>query len=186
MKAAPLALIWDTETTGLISNHTMKLDRQAEIIEFYGNVVNLKNGKVAHEYHTLIQPIKYPMDDYTIKTTKTKITNEMLKDAPQFNKVADSIKDLIESSPMIISHNLSFDMEITDIEFERLKATVNWPKHRVCTVEATLYMKGFRLNLMNLHKHLFNGEEFENAHRAKTDVDALTRCCVELYKRGVI
>jgi DNA polymerase III epsilon subunit-like protein len=184
-KSKQLALVFDTETTGLVNNRIIKIDRQAEVIEFYGNLIDLGSGKVHKIYHTLIRPSKFPMSDYIIKSTHTKLTNEMLQDAPIFNEVSNLIRNLIEEAPMVISHNLSFDMEIVDIEFERLKGQLNWPIRRVCTVEATLYLNGFRLNLTKLHSLLFK-EEFENAHRAESDVMALNRCAVELYKRDLI
>ena len=185
-KLKQLAFVFDTETTGLVNNRIIKINRQAEVIEFYGNLIDLSSGKINKVYHTLIRPtVEFPMSDYTIKTTHTKLTNKMLEDAPTFNKVADDIREFIEAAPMIIAHNLSFDMEIVDIEFERLKGQLNWPLRRVCTVEATLFLNGFRLSLTKLHQLLF-GEEFENAHRAGSDVTALNRCAVELYRRDLI
>jgi DNA polymerase-3 subunit epsilon len=185
-KAKQTALIFDTETTGLVYNHVIKIDRQPEVIEFYGQVVSLSTGKVYDKYHTLVCPKKFPMDDYTIKATKTKLTNEMLKDAPIFKDVANEIRNFFEESSMIIAHNLSFDMEMIDLEYERLKGQlINWPLKRICTVEATLFLKGKRLTLTDLHTLLF-GDVFENAHRAETDVAALTRCVVELHRRDLI
>lgn len=184
-KPKQYALTFDTETTGLISNRIIKIDRQAEVIEFYASRIDLSTGKVNKIYNTLIRPTHFPMNDYVLKTTHTKITNEMLKDAPTFKEVSNDILNVIENSPMIVAHNLSFDMEIIDIEFERLNQKVKWPMRRVCTVEATMYLKGFRLSLTKLHSLLFN-EEFENAHRAESDVLALSRCAVELYKRDLI
>ena len=42
------AFIFDTETTGLVKNRTIKLDDQPEVIEFYGALVDLskKGGKI--------------------------------------------------------------------------------------------------------------------------------------------
>jgi hypothetical protein len=73
---------------------------------------------------------------------------------------------------------------MVDIEAQRLGIELRWPR-LVCTVEQTIALKGYRLSLENLHKELF-GEPFEGAHRAKADVAALTRCCRELFKRGMI
>ena len=53
------AVIFDTETTGLVKNRTIKLDNQPEIIEFYGALVDLgKKGKILKEVDTLIKPNK--------------------------------------------------------------------------------------------------------------------------------
>jgi DNA polymerase-3 subunit epsilon len=175
------ALIFDTETTNLISNHSMKLDQQPSIVEFCGWVVDLATGNVEGELDLLIKP----PNGVTEETTKiTGLTDEMLKDEPTFAEQAYDIKNFIEGREAVIAHNLSFDAEMIDLEFERLGQKITWPR-KICSVEQSLHLKGFRLKLSDLHELLF-GEKFEGAHRARVDVKALTRCCVELFKRGEI
>lgn len=183
------ALIFDTETTGLPKNRTIKLEYQPEIIELFAQTVNLKTGKILKKFGTLIKPTK-PLSDvpaFGEKKTITQITgitNEMLADAPSFKDVSEKVFALIESSQAVIAHNLGFDSEMIDIEAQRLAYEVSWPR-KICSVESTIAMKGKRLTLTKLHLELF-GEKFEDAHRAKSDVDALTRCCIELFKRGML
>src|SRR6187399_3181485 len=43
-RAEMIALVFDTETTDLVTNRTLRLDRQAEVIEFYGVVADLTSG----------------------------------------------------------------------------------------------------------------------------------------------
>lgn len=183
------ALIFDVETTGLPKNRTIKLDLQPEIIELYAQTVDLKTGKIGKQFGTLIKPSKPLSDtpafgDKKTITQITGITNEMLKDAPSFKDVANSIFKMIEKAPCVIAHNLSFDKEMIDIEAQRMRHLILWPR-QICTVEATIAMKGRRLTLTKLHLELFK-KEFEGAHRAQGDVDALTACCVELFKRGLL
>lgn len=175
------AFIFDTETTGLISNHLVKLEQQPEIIEFYGNLVDLDTGEILNEVEYLIKP-KGKIDD--IITRITTINAAMVEEAPRFGEVLPTIRQAIESAPLVIAHNASFDREIVDIEFERRDATLKWPK-LICTVEATIHLRGYRLSLSALHEYLF-GEVFTGAHRARVDVAALTRCACELRKRGCI
>lgn len=182
-------LILDTETSGLPKNRTIKLELQPEIIEFHANLVNLKTGKILKEFGTLIKSAKPLSDtpafgDRKTITEITGITNDMLKDAPSFKDVSKQIIKLIEKAPVVIAHNLSFDAEMINIEAERLKYEIRWPR-KICSVEATIAMKGYRLNLTKLHFELF-GEEFVGAHRAKGDVEALTKCAIELFKRGML
>ena len=183
------ALIFDTETTGLPKNRTVKLDKQPEIIEFSGQMVNLKTGKIGKKINTLIKPSK-PLTDQPPSGSKktiteiTGISNEMLADQQPFKYHSKAIFKLIQEAPVVIAHNLSFDAEMIDIEAERISCEVKWPR-KICSVEATIAMKGKRLTLTNLHLELF-GEAFEDAHRAQNDVDALTRCCIELFKRGML
>jgi DNA polymerase-3 subunit alpha len=175
-------LILDTETTGLIANASLPLDKQPEVIEFYGARVNLDNGgEILEDYHTLIKP-KSPLTAEQMKHVP--IDNEMLADAPTFAQVAENIRAIIEPAPFVIAHNLSFDMEIIDFEYLRLDEIVKWPRP-VCTIEQTVHIKGFRLNLTALHEYLF-GVPFSGAHRANVDVAALIRCCVELRKRDIL
>jgi len=180
-----IALICDTETTGLVNNHILKLDQLPEVIEYCGLIVNLKTGKLMNEFTTLIKPVEYPMTADTIKDTKTQLNNGILANAPRFESVAPQIKKQIETAPAVIAHNLAFDKEIIDTAFERLGQSLTWPKRLICSVEQTAYLTGKRLSLTNLHKHLFK-KEFGEAHRARPDTEALMRCCVRLYKMGVI
>lgn len=176
-----LALLYDTETTGLIDNHTVKIAHQPHIIEFYGCVADLKTGKIKKEVHHLIKPpIKIEQEITNITTIK----NEDVVSSPTFDKVAVEIFKFLEGAPILIAHNASYDKEIMDLEAERLKRTIKWPR-MLCTVEQTVALKGFRFTLSDLYQFLFN-ETFSGAHRANVDVKALLRCCVELHKRDVI
>ena len=175
------ALIFDTETTDLINSGLLKLDQQPSIIEFYGEVVDLETGTTQEELEHLFKP---PRPITPEITRITNITNEMVANAPPFAAHANEIRRIIEESPAVIAHNVSFDREAVDIEFERIGMKVRWPA-LICTVEATICIKGFRLNLTSLHQELF-GEPFTGAHRARHDVQALKRCAIELFKRGYI
>lgn len=176
-----LALCFDTETTGLVDNRTLRLEKQAEIIEFYAALVNLQTGEILEELDTLIKPKN---KIYAKITGITGITNGMVADALPFAAHAQRIKSIIERAPLVIAHNLSFDKDIVDIEFERMDGKVQWPDG-LCTVEQTEYIRGFRMSLGMLYEHLF-GEKFLGAHRAKVDVAAHIRCCVELHRRGML
>lgn len=173
------AFAFDTETTGLVENRTVKDERLPEIIEFYGCEFNLKTGKIGKEVNLLIKPRKAITDEIT---NITGITNEMVAKAPPFLVASREIKRMIEAQSLILAHNLSYDKEMVNIEMDRIKEKMTWPRG-LCTVEQTIHLKGFRLSLTNLHEYLF-GEPFSGAHRAKVDVAAMVRCCVELHKRG--
>jgi DNA polymerase III epsilon subunit-like protein len=180
-----IAFIFDTETTGLTQNRILRLDKQPEIIELYACQINLESGYISKEIDTLLKPRQFPRPEALIKETKSVITDDQLKDAPAWKDISDDVKAMIESSQLVIAHNLSFDMEMVDLEFERLgQKPSQWP-HPFCTVEQTVYLKGTRLSMMSLHKYLFE-EEFKDAHRAAADGKALVRCSLELYKRGMI
>lgn len=184
------AVLFDTETSGLVRNRTLKLDSQPEVIEFYACYVDLKKGKILKEFETLIKPSKplldkpAPGDKKTI-TQITGITNEMLDKAKPFKAHIKDITTILSSAPIVIAHNASFDKDMVEIELERCGIKdFKWPR-LLCTVEQTIHMKGYRLSASALHEELFK-EPFSGAHRAKADTAALLRCCIELHRRDII
>ena len=177
-----IACVFDTETTGLVENRTMTLTKQPEIIEFYGCVADLATGAIIDELDFLICPSRLPLPDKIVKITG--IGDADLDGKPSFKDVSPQIFSMLEQAPLVIAHNASFDRDMVEIESERLGVQIKWPR-LVCTVEATIAVKGYRLTLSALHEELF-GEPFKGAHRAKADVAALLRCCVELHKRDMI
>lgn len=174
------AVLFDTETTGLIDNRSQPSSRQPEIIELYGCLADLDDGSVLDEIELLIKPSVLPLPERTVKITG--IRDADLEDKLPFRHHADKIGGFLTQAPLVIAHNASFDRDAVEIEMERLGKTVAWPR-LICTVEQTVHLRGFRLGLGDLHECLL-GRTFADAHRARTDVAALLRCCVELRKRG--
>src|SRR6516164_8769430 len=113
-----IALVIDTETDGLVANHILALDKLPSVIEYCGLLVNLKTSKLLNEFTALVRPVEYPMTAKTIEDSKTKLNNGMLEAAPRFQSVSDTIRKQIETAPVVIAHNLSFDKEIIDTAFE--------------------------------------------------------------------
>jgi DNA polymerase III epsilon subunit-like protein len=177
-----LAICLDTETTDLSPNRTMRDDRRPRIIEFYGCLVDLDcDQPPLEELELLIDPL-IPLPEKIVKITH--IAPEMLLGKPCFKDVAVQIRNFLQDAPLIIAHNASFDKEVLDIELERARVPIKWPPV-LCTVEETIFLKGMRLTLSNLHEHLF-GEKFKDAHRARSDVMALVRVARELRRRGLL
>jgi DNA polymerase III alpha subunit (gram-positive type) len=175
-------IAFDTETTGLVKSTLLPLDRQPEMIEFYGCVFT-PEGEILKELELLIKPRALPLP--AVITKITGLTDEDLKDAPDVSEVVPAIAEFLESVPTVYAHNASFDRDIIDIAMKRAeREPVKWPQ-LVCTVEQTMAIKGYRLKLVELHEHLF-GEKFDSAHRARYDVQALVRCIVRLKADGVL
>lgn len=175
-------MIFDNETTNLTVNVGRPLDDQPDIIEFFGlELLVHEDGEVA-EGRTFGQLIK-PRKAITEEITRiTNITNVMVSAKEPFRFYADGIKEFIESHDQVVAHNAAFDMDVLNFEFKRLHQSIAWPTV-ICTVEMTLWLKGYRLKLGQLHMELF-GEDFADKHRAENDVRALARCFTELHKRG--
>jgi DNA polymerase III epsilon subunit-like protein len=180
-----IATVFDNETTHLIDNHVVKLASQPYVIEFYGCHVNLATGQVYKELEHLIRPPEKKDIDEKIAEKSHGITWDLVRDKPQFSEVADEIFTFLSRADAVLAHNLSFDIEMMDIEAERLGKKIFWPDKKICTLEQTTWVKGSWLNLSDLHEHLF-GMKFDGSHRAKNDTLALTRCAVEMYYRGWI
>jgi DNA polymerase-3 subunit alpha len=175
------ALIFDTETTDLISNSLLPEKHQPKVIEFFGHIVE-DDGTVVRELEFLCNP-GHRLEKIT--TDITGITNDMVADQPPFMAFEGDVRGLIGEADAVVAHNLSYDFDVVNFELKRCGTMdlVRWPRIRICTVQETEWFKGYRLNLSALHEHLF-GVPFSGAHRARADVEALTRCYVELRKRG--
>jgi DNA polymerase-3 subunit epsilon len=174
--------IFDTETTQLINNSLMPMQKQPRIVEFCGIKVDA-TGKRYDELEYICNP-GITMPDEAAKITG--LTAEKLRDYPPIDGRLDETLRFLESCDGVVAHNFYYDYSVVNFEVQRKPgASIVWPKERICTVEATEHFKGFRLNLMGLHEYLF-GVGFEQAHRARNDVEALAKCFVEMLKRGLI
>lgn len=174
-------LIFDTETTGLVGPHLLALDKQPHVIELYACLVSRETGETLDEIDQLFS-VPVPV---TAEITRiTGIKDEDLKGKPRIKDHMPRILDFFGRADRVVAHNLSFDRQMMDIEFQRAGAALEWPE-LLCTVEQTEFMDGFRLSLTALHEKLF-GVAFKGAHRAAEDVDALKRCYFELIKRGEV
>lgn len=171
--------IFDTETTALIKNGAQRLEKQPHVIELFGLVLNEQLAEI-DVWSSLFSHHK-ELPEEIIKITG--ITDDMIKDAPKFFTKAAEIKAFIEGCDCVVAHNLTYDMSVLDYEMDRANLKINWPQDRICTVEQTEWIKGYRLSLSALHEHLF-GVGFKNAHRAENDVRALARCFIELKNRN--
>lgn len=178
-----IVLALDTETTGLVESRLMRLEFQPHVIQFAAALLDLETEEVREHLNLLLRPPR--MDLLTEKITEiTGITAEDLRDAPTFSEMAGVIIPMIERAPVVAAHNLTFDRDVLNVEARRLGKTIAWPRG-ICTVEQSTHVLGFNSTLTQLHDHLF-GLPFEGAHSAGGDVDALSKCLVEMRKRSMI
>jgi DNA polymerase III epsilon subunit-like protein len=174
------AFIFDCETTGLVKNSLVPLEQQPRIIEFFGHLVDDVTGDILKEIEFFCDP-GIPLDP--IITRITGITPAQLIGQKKFAHYAPEVAWLIAQSDAAVAHNLSFDMAVLNADCERCGEQPIWPDRLICTVEQSEWIKGHRLKLNDLHIELIGGP-FTGAHRARTDVEALTRCYLELRRRG--
>lgn len=177
-------LIFDTETTQLISNSLQPIHKQPRIIEFFGIVLDdVNNWNEVGTLGSFIDP-GIPITEEITKITN--IVQSDLRGAPSFKDFQPRLNMMMEASDVVVAHNLTYDRDVVDFEYKRLGSFwAPWPGIGYCTVESTEHLKGYRLNLNALHTELF-GEGFTGAHRAETDVRALAKCYIELHRRDVL
>ncbi len=129
-------LILDCETTGLIDNSGRTLDKQPQVIEFYGTVIGLEmvEGEVKveeiSELDFLANPGK-PLPDIIKKITGLK--DEDFKDVPPFGEYVNALRKLFDQADVATAHNLSFDKQLITFEMQRLNTELVWPAKLVCT-----------------------------------------------------
>jgi DNA polymerase-3 subunit epsilon len=152
-----LFAVIDLETTG--GNHNSE-----RIIEI-GIVLHDGKHKIG-EYTTLINPEK---EISAFISTFTGITNSMVKNAPKFAEVADTILELLEGK-IIVAHNARFDYNFIKSEFRRLN--IPFTKKNMCTVQLSrkIFHTHKSHSLGNICRDL--GIVVDNRHRAFGDAAA--------------
>jgi hypothetical protein len=136
-------VIFDTETTGLVTNRCLRLDRQPHVWEFFGVDVDLDTGE---------HPPRASLGHCSAAGQDRRQGQEDHRHSGRGPRGQAADRQLPTTRPSrflrflsdgVIAHNLSFDMDMIEIEAERLGLAVSWV-NPICSVEATMFMKGFR------------------------------------------
>jgi DNA polymerase-3 subunit epsilon len=160
---AMLFAVVDIETTG----GNFHKDRIIEIA-----VVIHDGHKIVDEYTSLVNPGQ-PIIPFIVNLTG--INNEMVRNAPDFGALAQTIYDITHDK-IFVAHNAKFDYGFLKAEFRR--ANLNFRCKQLCTVEMSRKvfpgMRSYSLgNLCNDLNISINGR-----HRAYGDA-AATACLLE-------
>ena len=183
MKSKSDIIIFDCETTGLLAPMATKIESQPYLTEAY--CVRLtKDFEFVEEFESMVKP---PVPISEEITRITGITDETVKDAPNFIQIYDELYDIFECCRNVSAHNAMFDLGVLNRELFRYDKEMefNWPKNKFCSVEASRHYFNKRLTLQKLHEHLF-GVGFEGAHRARHDVEATAKCFMKMVELGDI
>jgi len=175
-------LVFDTETTGLLKPSPAGIEKQPKIIELYARVMD-EDFNILREYESLYQ-IDAPLPEIIPRITG--ITDDMLEGEPFFMDEYKKLAEFFTGVDIMVAHNLNFDSSMLANELIRIDKLIKfpWPRHHICTVEASMKIKGYRLKLLDLYD-IFVGGTF-NAHRAKEDVTALAKCFEAMTNKGII
>lgn len=161
---------YDTETTGL----SIYNDR---ITEF--GAVKIINGLVVDRIDILINPgIIIPK----LIEEKTKITNELVKDKPKFEEVADEILDFIKDS-VLVSHNIEFDNGMLNAALKRCKkGEIKNPGIDTLALSMYIFPENRSHRLGALCKRYEVDYDEKTAHRANYDAEVLSKVWMAIQR----
>ena len=189
-------LIFDTETTGLPLNYRAPLtdfNNWPRLVQIAWQIHDIK-GDLIEVKNYIVKP-----DGFTIPYNSEKIhgisTELAHKKGIPLTDVLSNFTKALENAKYIIGHNISFDNNIVGCEFLRseMENILDQIKSIDTKEESTDFCqlpggRGGKFkwpNLSELYHKLFN-ESFAEAHNASADVEATTRCFLELIRLKVI
>ena len=127
----------------------------------------LHNGKeVEGRYSSLVNP-GYPIPRFVAALTG--ITNDMVADAPDFSKIAETVYNHLEGR-IFIAHNVNFDYSF--VKYHLKEAGFEWNARKLCTVRLSRTafpgLRKYGLDWLCQELNILNGER----HRATGDAEA--------------
>ena len=186
-------LIFDTETTGLPKNWKAPItdtDNWPRCVQIAWQLHD-KFGKLIEHQDYLIIPEDYniPYDAEQIHGISTELATQKGK---SLNEVLQLFNEVLQKSKFVVGQNLGFDLNIMGSEYYRkgietpllelpVLDTCTEKTASLCKIPGGRYGKFKLPTLTELHQHLF-GEPFAEAHNATADVEATTRCFLELVR----
>ncbi|MEZ4854445.1 DNA polymerase III subunit alpha [Flavobacterium sp.] len=189
-------LIFDTETTGLPKSWAAPItdtDNWPRCVQIAWQLHDEMGNLIEHQDY-LIQPegFNIPYDSERIHGISTELAQEK---GISLTEVLEKFNIALSKTKYVVGQNVGFDVNIMGCEFHRLNIATNLTKLPVldtCTETTAELLKlpggrggKFKLpTLTELHQYLF-GVSFAEAHNATADVEATTRCFLELIKREV-
>ena len=186
-------LIFDTETTGLPKSWNAPItdtDNWPRAIQIAWQLHDELGNLVEHN-DFLIQPdgFNIPYDAERIHGISTDLAQEQ---GIQLSEGLDLFNDALKKTKFVVGQNVGFDVNIMGCEFHRLGVENNLTElpvldtcteqtARICQIPGGRGGKFKLPTLTELHQHLF-GSGFGEAHNATADVEATTRCFLELIR----
>jgi len=162
------AVIFDTETTGLLLPKAAPLEKQPRIIEL--GIIVVQDGELKEMHNWLINPEQ----EISAEITKiTGITNEDLVGKPTFKELLPAISEVFAGSDLGIAHNAPFDVGMVSNELLRCQHEgFPWPTETLCTIAEYRHLFGKRMKLLDLYERIL-GKPLAQTHRANEDAMAV-------------
>jgi len=164
-------IIFDTETTDLLKPVKTNLIYQPCLTEIFCLLIDDEYHQL-DTFHRLVNP-EIPIPQYI--TRLTGIDDYMVADAPTYKEIHKKLSKFLKKADRIVAHNLMFDLRILEIQAKKIKKKLRFPKIKFCTVENSMWVKGYRLKNSELYKIATGEKEIEGAHRAERDVRATAK-----------
>ena len=188
-------IVFDTETTGLPANFDAPIsdtDNWPRVVQLAWQIHDDMGGLILQK-DFIIKPVGYnvPFKAESVHGISTELADLLGEDMAD---VLSLFKSDLAKADFMVGHNLKFDVNIMGCEFFRLQEEspfLNIPILDTCSEEtAKLCQLGGRKGggfkkptLTELIIFLFN-QPFDEAHNATADVEATSRCFLELIRRG--
>ncbi|MCG9971182.1 DNA polymerase III subunit alpha [Christiangramia crocea] len=189
-------LIFDTETTGLPKRWDAPLtdsDNWPRCIQIAWQLHD-EMGNLIESQDYLVQPDGFdiPYDSERIHGISTDLARE---EGVSLDEVLEKFNEALKKSKFVVGQNVGFDINIMGAEFIRRdfeNSLQEMPVLDTCTETTAELCKipggrggKFKLpTLTELHEFLFD-EAFNEAHNATADVEATTRCFLELIRQRI-
>src|SRR5690554_4570625 len=189
-------IIFDTETTGLprdFNAPVTDVDNWPRCIQIAWQLHDEMGNLVEHEDY-LVKPDGFdiPYDAEQIHGISTLLANEK---GVEISFVLERFKEALQKAKFVVGQNVGFDVKIMGAELYRAgvdASLATMPVLDTCTETTANLLKipggrGGRYKLptlTELHGFLF-GVPFNEAHNATADVEATTRCFLELIRKNV-
>ena len=188
-------IIFDTETTGLPKRYNAPItdvDNWPRAIQIAWQIHD-EWGELIENDNFLIQPEGFdiPYDSEQIHGISTALAKH--KGIP-LGEALERFNTALGKAKFVVGQNVDFDVNVMGCEFYRKQVDSSLTKMSVldtCTEETANLCEipggrggKFKLpTLTELHKYLFN-TPFAEAHNATADVEATSRCFLELVRKG--
>ena len=187
-------LIFDTETTGLPKRWDAPItdtDNWPRCIQIAWQLHDDMGNLIEHQDY-LVKPdgFNIPYDAEQIHGISTELAQQ---EGMPLGEVLRKFNAAMARTKFIVGQNVGFDVNIMGAEYHRMAVEnplQELPVLDTCTEETAMLCQipggrggKFKLpTLTELHEYLF-GEPFSEAHNATADVEATTRCFLELIRR---
>jgi DNA polymerase-3 subunit alpha len=188
-------LIFDTETTGLPKRWDAPItdvDNWPRCIQIAWQLHDAMGNCIEHQDY-LVKPdgFNIPYDAEKIHGISTELAQER---GMPIAEVLIKFNTALSKAKFVVGQNVAFDLNIMGAEFVRenvsnqlqaLPVLDTCTEHTasLCQIPGGRYGKFKLPTLTELHKYLFNAP-FAEAHNATADVEATTRCFLELVRLG--